>query len=54
MESGRALELEEREALREAGRRLVGWMAEQNVREGELVADFERSRKSGRCRRVDA
>jgi hypothetical protein len=34
--------------MREAGRRLDGWMVELNVREGELVADFEHSRKSGR------
>jgi len=46
----RAPELEEREALREAGRRLDAWMAEQKVSDDDLVADFERSRKSGRTR----
>jgi antitoxin (DNA-binding transcriptional repressor) of toxin-antitoxin stability system len=46
----RAPELEEREALREAGRRLNAWMAEHNLGEEELVADFEHSRKSGRTR----
>ncbi len=46
----RAPELEEREALREAGRRLDAWMAEQKVSDEDLVADFERSRKSGRTR----
>jgi antitoxin (DNA-binding transcriptional repressor) of toxin-antitoxin stability system len=46
----RAPELEEREALREAGRRLNAWMAEHNLSEEELVADFEHSRKSGRTR----
>jgi hypothetical protein len=48
--SHRSIEHEEREALREAGRRLDGWMAEHNVREGELLADFERSRKSVQAR----
>jgi antitoxin (DNA-binding transcriptional repressor) of toxin-antitoxin stability system len=46
----RAPELEEREALREAGRRLDAWMAEKKVSEDELVADFEHSRKTGRRR----
>ncbi len=46
----RAPELEEREALREAGRRLDAWMAEKKVSEDELVADFEQSRKTGRRR----
>jgi hypothetical protein len=45
-----APELEERQALREAGRRLDAWMAEQKVSDDDLVADFERSRKSGRAR----
>ncbi len=44
----RAPELEDREALREAGRRLDAWMAEKKVSEDELVADFEQSRKTGR------
>jgi len=46
----RAPELEEREALREAGRRLDAWMAEKKVSEDELVEDFERSRKTNRAR----
>jgi len=45
-----APEFEEREALREAGRRLDAWMAEKKVSEDELVADFEHSRKTGRRR----
>jgi hypothetical protein len=46
----RSPEIEEREALREAGRRLDAWMAEQKVSEDELVAEFEHSRKSSRTR----
>jgi prevent-host-death family protein len=46
----RAPELEQREALREAGRRLDAWMSEQKVSEEDLVVEFERSRKSGRPR----
>ncbi len=46
----RAPELEEREALREAGRRLDAWMAEKKVSESELVEDFEHSRKTSRAR----
>jgi hypothetical protein len=51
IESGRALELEEHETLREAGRRLDVWMTEQNVREGRIEcssygADTVRPRKS--------
>ena len=46
----RAPELADREALREAGRRLEAWMAEHKVSEEELVEDFERSRKKGRSR----
>jgi hypothetical protein len=46
----RAPKLEEREALREAVRRLDAWMVEQNASEDELVADVELSRKSGRAR----
>jgi hypothetical protein len=38
--------------MREVGRRLDGWMAELNVREGELVADFEHRRKSGRAHQL--
>jgi len=45
----RKVELEDREALREAGRRLDAWMTEQKVSEDELVSDFERSRKTGRA-----
>lgn len=40
----------DREALREAGRRLDAWMAKLNVSEDDLVADFERSRKKSRSR----
>jgi hypothetical protein len=46
----RGPELEDREALREAGRRLDAWMAEKKVSEDELVDDFERSRKTSRAR----
>ena len=46
----RARESEDREALREAGRRLDAWMSEQKVSEAELVEDFERSRKTSRAR----
>ena len=46
----RASELEDREALREAGRRLDAWMAEQTVSETDFVEDFERNRKIGRTR----
>jgi len=37
-------EFADREALREAGRRLDALMAEHKVSEEELVADFERAR----------
>ena len=47
----RAPELADREALREAGRRLEAWMAEHKASEEELVEDFERSRKKGRSGR---
>jgi antitoxin (DNA-binding transcriptional repressor) of toxin-antitoxin stability system len=41
---------EDRQALRDAGRRLDAWMAENRVSEPELVDDFERARKAGRKR----
>ncbi len=46
----RQVELEDREALREAGRRLDAWMAEHQLDPEELTADFERARKAGRQR----
>ncbi len=46
----RQVELEDREALREAGRRLDAWMAEHMVDADELTADFDRARKFGRKR----
>jgi antitoxin (DNA-binding transcriptional repressor) of toxin-antitoxin stability system len=46
----RQVELEDREALREAGRRLDAWMVEHKVDAEELTADFDRARKTGRKR----
>lgn len=46
----RQVELEDREALREAGRRLDAWMVEHKVDAEELTADFDRARKAGRKR----
>jgi antitoxin (DNA-binding transcriptional repressor) of toxin-antitoxin stability system len=37
-------------ALREAGRRLDQWMAQQGLSEDELVADFKSMRKASRKR----
>ena len=44
----RTVEMEDREALREAGRRLDAFLAEHEVDAEELTADFQRSRKAGR------
>jgi PHD/YefM family antitoxin component YafN of YafNO toxin-antitoxin module len=46
----RKVELEDREALREAGRRLDAWMAEQKVDAEGVVSEFERARKAKRRR----
>jgi antitoxin (DNA-binding transcriptional repressor) of toxin-antitoxin stability system len=46
----RNVELEDREALREAGRRLDAWMTEQQVDPEAVSTEFERARKSDRKR----
>lgn len=44
----RNIQMEDREALRAAGRQLDAFLAEHKVDAEELTADFERSRKAGR------
>ncbi len=42
----RQVELEDREALREAGRRLDAWMVEHKIDAEALAAEFDRARKA--------
>ncbi len=46
----RHVELEDQQALREAGRLLDIWMADHKLDTEELTAEFDRARKSGRKR----
>ncbi len=46
----RQVELEDREALREAGRRLDAWMVEHKIDAEALAAEFDRARKAGHQR----
>jgi len=43
-------EVEDLQALREAGRTLDAWMAEHGVKEEDLVSEFDQARKAARRR----